>query len=49
MQGFMAVTIPYVTEEFDMINLTVEVSPLLGRHTGNITKTTLKEYFTEWD
>jgi uncharacterized lipoprotein YehR (DUF1307 family) len=48
MQGFMALTIHYLTKEFDMINLTLEVSPLFGRHTGDFIRNALNEYFSEW-
>lgn len=34
MQSFMAVTLHYLTEEFEMKNFVLEVSPLKGSHPG---------------
>ena len=35
-------------DEFKMVNLTLEVSKLHGRHTGNFIKDELIKYFDFW-
>ena len=48
MDSFMALTLQYVTDKFKMVNLTLEVSQLHGRHTGNFIKDELIKYFDLW-
>ena len=48
MDSFMALTLQYATDEFKMVNLTLEVSQLHGRHTGNFIKDELIKYFDLW-
>ena len=33
-ESFMAITLHALTQDFDMINLTLAVEPLQGKHTG---------------
>ena len=48
MDSFMALTLQYVTEDFKMVNFTLEVSQLHGRHTGDFIKQELMKYFESW-
>jgi len=34
MESFIAITIHALTDDFNMINMTLEVEPLQGKHTG---------------
>ena len=43
MQSFMALTLHYLTEDFEMKCFVLEVKPLVGRHTAQYIKTTLME------
>jgi hypothetical protein len=43
MQSFLALTLHYVTDDFEMKTRVLEVKPLLGSHTANFIKTTLME------
>ena len=48
MDSFMALTLHYVTDKFRMVNFTLEVAELHGRHTGNFIKDELTKYFDFW-
>jgi hypothetical protein len=43
MQSFLALTLHYVTDEFEMKTYVLEVKPLLGSHTADFIKTILTE------
>ena len=46
--SFIAVTLHYLTPEFKMRNLTLEVSPFHGTHTGENIKNFLEGVFEKW-
>ena len=49
MESFMAVTLDALTDNFDVINMTLGVDPLLGKHTANFIQTNLNDSFNEFD
>ena len=48
MESYMAETLHYVTEAFDMRTLTLEVTPLRGAHTGENNKNFREESFRKY-
>lgn len=48
MKAFMALTINYLTKEFDLKNYTLEVKPVLGKHTGEMILQELQQSFSKW-
>ena len=48
MESFMAITIHALSKDFDMINMTLEVDPLRGRHTGQFIAQRMKDSFDNW-
>ena len=48
MDSFMAITLHELTEDFEMINLTLEVEPLQGKHTGDFIHQMMSESFHKW-
>ena len=45
MESFMAITLHALTDDFNMINMTLEVEPLNGKHTGTYSMGKLIESF----
>ena len=45
MESFMAITLHALTEDFNMINMTLEVEPLQGKHNGTYIMEKLIESF----
>ena len=48
MESFMAITLHAVSKDFEMINMTLEVDPLKGKHTGQFIKQRMEESFEKW-
>jgi zinc finger BED domain-containing protein 1 (E3 SUMO-protein ligase ZBED1) len=48
MESFMAITFHAISPNFEMINLTLAVEPLCGRHTGNLIRQKILECFDEY-
>ena len=48
MKAFMAVTIQFLTDEFIMRSYTLEVKPVLGKHTGDMIKSEMESSFSKW-
>ena len=48
MDSFMAITLHGLTDNFSMINLTLEVKPLQGKHTGTFIMEQMSESFQKW-
>ena len=48
MKAFMAVTIHFLTDEFIMRSYTLEVKPVLGKHTGDMIKSEMESSFSKW-
>jgi hypothetical protein len=48
MVSFMAITLHALTDDFSMINLTLDVMPLQGKHTGRFIMEQLMESFDKW-
>jgi hypothetical protein len=49
MESYMAITLQALTQDFDMINLTLAVEPLHERHTGDVIRQHLEQSFTSWN
>lgn len=48
MESFMAITFHAISDNFDMMNMTLDVKPLTGRHTGIFIARQIREAFVEW-
>jgi len=49
MQSFMTITLHALSKDFQMINMTLEIDPLEGRHTGEIICTKMSNTFKDWN
>lgn len=49
MKAFMALTLHYLTKDFRLRNFTLEVKPVLGKHTGDMIRTEMIESFQRWN
>ena len=49
MESFMAMTLHALSKDFEMINLTIEIDPLQGRHTGAMICTRMSDAFERWN
>jgi len=47
MQSFMAITLHALSKDFQMINMTLEIDPLEGRHTGEMICTNMSNAFKD--
>ena len=47
-ESFIAITIHYLTEEFEQRNFTIEIAPVRGRHTGEHIASLIREAFDRW-
>ena len=47
-KAFMALTITFLTEEFDLRNYTLEVKPVVGKHTGEMILQELQQSLSKW-
>ena len=48
MESFMAITLQALTDDFNMINMTLEVEPLQRKHTGTYIMEKMIESFHKW-
>jgi hypothetical protein len=48
MESFMPLTLHALTEDFEVINLTLAVDPLRGRHTSDFICRTMQDSFNDW-
>ena len=48
MESFMAITLQALTDDFNMINMTLEVEPLQRKHTGTYIMEKMSESFHNW-
>ena len=48
MESFMTITLQALTEDFNMINMTLEVEPLQRKHTGTYIMEKMSESFHNW-
>ena len=44
----MATTLHVLTEYFNVINMTLAVDPLVGKHTGGFIRVEISDSFDEW-
>ena len=49
MQSFIAITLHALSKDFQMINMTIEIDPLEGRHTGEMICTKMSNAFRNWN
>lgn len=49
LKAFMALTVHYLTKEFQLRNFTLEVKPVLGKHTGDMIRNEMVESFQRWN
>ena len=49
MESFMAITLHALSRDFEMINMTIEIDPLIGRHTGEMICTRMSDAFERWN
>ena len=47
-ESFMAITLHALSKDFEMINMTLEVDPLKGKHTGQFMKQRMIDSFENW-
>ena len=48
MKAFMALTVHFLTQAFEMRNYTLEVKPVIGKHTAHMIRSELEECFYKW-
>jgi len=49
MRSFMSITLHALSKDFQMINMTLEIDPLEGRHTGEMICTKMSNAFRDWN
>jgi len=49
MEAFLALTIHYLTDNFEMKKFVLKVDPVVGKHTADFIRNVIKDAFEEWD